>query len=48
MNVTNVIKFLRITVFSKNIKEHILERSFTNLINVVKPINAIVVSKIIK
>jgi hypothetical protein len=48
MDASNVAKPLQITVISKCIKEHILERSPTNVSSVVKPLGVKVVCNIIK
>ena len=48
MNVINVVKHFHNTVFSNNIKEHILERNPMNVIIVVKPLQVTVISNVIK
>ena len=47
MNVSNVVKPLHILAASKDIKEHILERNPTDVINVIRPFHNPLVSKYI-
>ena len=48
MNVSNVVNPLPLMVNFENMKEFILERNLTNVINVVKPLQNTVLSKGIK
>jgi hypothetical protein len=45
MNVSNVVNHLTSMIYLENIKEFILERNLTNVINVVKPLLNKVISK---
>ncbi|GAA9464594.1 hypothetical protein HpHA290_15140 [Helicobacter pylori] len=48
MDVSTVVKPLYVRMILKNIKEHILERNLTNVMNVVKPLYVTLVSEHIK